>query len=122
MGKKIGRITNEALKALTEYSWPGNVRELEHFIERAVILSNDGKIHLSGLDDTLAPRVTDESLPVTPLADMERGYIERVLNATHWRVSGPTGAAAILGMKPTTLISRMKKLGIKKSSVAGFLK
>jgi len=122
MGKKIGKITNEALKALTEYSWPGNVRELEHFIERAVILSNDGKIHLSGLDDTLAPRVTDESLPVTPLADMERGYIERVLNATHWRVSGPTGAAAILGMKPTTLISRMKKLGIKKSSVAGFLK
>ena len=49
---------------------------------------------------------------------MERGYIERILNATHWKVSGPNGAASILGLKPTTLISRMKKLGIEKPSVA----
>ena len=122
MGKKIGRVTNEALKALVDYSWPGNVRELEHFIERAVILSDGGKIHLPGLDDTLVPRITGEGLPVTPLADMERGYIERILNATHWKVSGPNGAASILGMKPTTLISRMKKLGIEKPSVTEFLK
>ena len=65
------------------------MRELEHFIERAVILSDGGKIHLGGLDDSFVPRITDEGLPVTPLADMERGYIERILNATHWRVSGP---------------------------------
>ena len=118
MGKKIGKTANEALKMLMEYSWPGNVRELEHFIERAVILSDDGKIHLSGLDDSLGPRIAGEGLPVTPLADMERGYIEKILNATHWKVSGPNGAASILGLKPTTLISRMKKLGIEKPSVA----
>jgi chemotaxis protein methyltransferase CheR len=122
MGKKIGRVANDALKALIDYAWPGNVRELEHFIERAVILSDGGKIHLGGLDDSFVPRISSEALPVTPLADMERGYIERILNATHWRVSGPNGAASILGLKPTTLISRMKKLGIEKPSVAAFLK
>ena len=51
---------------------------------------------------------------------MERGYIEKILNATHWKVSGPNGAASILGLKPTTLISRMKKLGIEKPSVVVF--
>jgi transcriptional regulator with GAF, ATPase, and Fis domain len=122
MGKKIGRVASEALKALIDYAWPGNVRELEHFIERAVILSDGGKIHLGGLDDSFVPRISSEALPVTPLADMERGYIERILNATHWRVSGPNGAASILGLKPTTLISRMKKLGIEKPSAAAVLK
>ena len=116
------KLANETLKVLTEYAWPGNVRELEHFIERAVILSDDGRIHLSGLDDSLGPRIAGKDLPVTPLADMERGYIEKILNATHWKVSGPNGAASILGLKPTTLISRMKKLGIEKPSVAAFLK
>jgi transcriptional regulator with GAF, ATPase, and Fis domain len=122
MGKKIGRTANEALKMLMEYSWPGNVRELEHFIERAVILSDGGRIHVSGLDDSLGPRIAGEGLPVKPLADMERGYIEKILNATHWKVSGTNGAALILGLKPTTLISRMKKLGIEKPSVSTFLK
>jgi transcriptional regulator with GAF, ATPase, and Fis domain len=122
MGKKIGKTANEALKMLIEYSWPGNVRELEHFIERAVILSEGGKIHLSGLDESLGPRIAGEGISVTPLADMERGYIEKVLNATHWKVSGPNGAASILGLKPTTLISRMKKLGIEKPSVTAFLR
>jgi transcriptional regulator with GAF, ATPase, and Fis domain len=122
MGKKIGKTANGVLKMLVEYSWPGNVRELEHFIERAVILSDDGKIHFSGLDGSLNPRIAGEGLPVTPLADMERGYIEKILNATRWKVSGPNGAASILGLKPTTLISRMKKLGIEKPSVVVFLK
>jgi len=122
MGKKFGKTGSEALKMLMGYPWPGNVRELEHFVERAVILSDGGKVHFPGLDDTLGPRVTGESLPVTPLVDMERGYIEKILNATHWRVSGPSGAAAILGLKPTTLISRMKKLGIKKPAAPEFLK
>lgn len=122
MGKKIGKTANEALKMLMEYSWPGNVRELEHFIERAVILSDGGRIHVSGLDDSLGPRIAGEGLSVTPLADMERGYIEKILNATHWKVSGPNGAASILGLKPTTLISRMKKLGIEKPFVTAFLK
>jgi transcriptional regulator with GAF, ATPase, and Fis domain len=121
MGKQFGKTTNEALKMLMKYTWPGNVRELEHFIERAVILSDGGKIHFPGLDEALSPCITDESLPVTPLADMERVYIEKILNATRWRVSGPNGAAAILGLKPTTLISRMKKLGIKKPVAPEFL-
>jgi transcriptional regulator with GAF, ATPase, and Fis domain len=122
MGKKIGRTANEVLKMLMEYSWPGNVRELEHFIERAVILSEGGRIHFSGLDDAFGPRITGETLSVSSLADMERGYIEKILNATHWKVSGPNGAASILGLKPTTLISRMKKLGIEKSSATVFLR
>jgi formate hydrogenlyase transcriptional activator len=121
MGKKIGKTANEAFKMLMEYPWPGNVRELEHFIERAVILSDDGKIHVPGLDDSLGPRIGGEGLPVAPLADMEKGYIEKILNATHWKVSGPNGAASILGLKPTTLISRMKKLGIEKPLVTAFL-
>ncbi len=116
MGKKIRALPAEALKALLDYRWPGNVRELEHFIERAVIVSDGSKITLSTLENTVLQRITSDNTDTIPLADMERQYIEKILLATRWKVSGPHGAASILGMKPTTLLSRMKKLGIKKSS------
>jgi transcriptional regulator with GAF, ATPase, and Fis domain len=114
MGKEIKRIPNEELKKLVEYHWPGNVRELKHFIERAVILSDGLRISLSGLDHGSAHREPIESAGLLPWADMERDYLKKVLNATHWKVSGRNGAAAILGLKPTTLFFRMKKLGLRK--------
>jgi transcriptional regulator of acetoin/glycerol metabolism len=123
MGKKFMKPGSDALKRLIQYGWPGNVRELEHYIERAVILSEGGRMHFPALDDQMtAVNTSGEVAPVVPLADMERGYVEKILNATHWRVSGRNGAAAILGLKPTTLISRMKKLGITKPAATELLK
>lgn len=114
MGKEVKRIPREELKKLVEYHWPGNVRELKHFIERAVILSDGPRIGFSGLDHVTAQRDLTGPTGLMPLAEMERDYVEKVLNATHWKVSGKNGAAAILGLKPTTLFFRMKKLGLNK--------
>jgi transcriptional regulator with GAF, ATPase, and Fis domain len=115
MRKAIKRIPDEELKKLMEYHWPGNVRELEHFIERAVILSDGSRINFSGLHHTSARQISDDSHMLS-LSDVEREHIEKILNATYWRVSGPKGAASILGLKSTTLLFRMKKLGIRKPS------
>jgi formate hydrogenlyase transcriptional activator len=109
----IAPIPAKAIAELVHYDWPGNVRELQHVIERAVILSANG---------SLCPQVPARSpgvgstAPVTPqsatLDDMMRVHILDTLHATHWVVAGPHGAAARLGLKRTTLISRMEKLGI----------
>lgn len=115
MGKKMKSVTYDELKKLASYRWPGNVRELEHFIERAVILSDGEQIKFPSLEQPFEGQPRNESQDTPrPLAEMERSYIEGILHASHWRVSGPYGAAVILGLKPTTLLSRMKKLGIKK--------
>jgi transcriptional regulator with GAF, ATPase, and Fis domain len=115
MGKKLRSIANDELRKLAAYHWPGNVRELEHFIERAIILSSGGQIKFPSIEQPFEGQSLDESQgKPRPLAEMERSYIEGILNSTHWRVSGPNGAASILGLKPTTLLSRMKKLGIRK--------
>lgn len=115
MGKRIGIISKHEMNKLISYHWPGNVRELEHFIERAVILANGAEINFSGLQT-----IANEALAVheqsMSLEDVERSHIEKVLTMTHWRVNGPKGAASILGLKPSTLFFRIKKLGIKKFS------
>jgi formate hydrogenlyase transcriptional activator len=112
MGKPIENIPEETLSALSSYSWPGNVRELQNLIERAVILANDGV-----LPNTLPPTGA-EVITVSPaqptLKDSERALILRTLEAAGWLIGGPTGAAAKLGLKRTTLISKMKKLGISR--------
>jgi transcriptional regulator with GAF, ATPase, and Fis domain len=112
MGKPIENIPEETLSALSSYSWPGNVRELQNLIERAVILANDGV-----LPNTLPPTGT-EVITVSPtqptLKDSERALILRTLEAAGWLIGGPAGAAAKLGLKRTTLISKMKKLGISR--------
>jgi len=112
MGKSIENIPEETLSALSSYSWPGNVRELQNLIERAVILANDGV-----LPNTL-PASGTEVITVSPaqptLKDSERALILRTLEAAGWLIGGPTGAAAKLGLKRTTLISKMKKLGISR--------
>jgi formate hydrogenlyase transcriptional activator len=110
IGKSIDNIPEEFVDACKSYSWPGNIRELQNVIERAVILSNDGS-----LPNFLRPARTPLPLsfpPSTTLKESERILILGALEATGWMVGGPYGAAAMLGMKRTTLIARMKKHGI----------
>jgi formate hydrogenlyase transcriptional activator len=133
IGRKIARVSEDAMQVLREYSWPGNVRELENVIERAVILSSghelrvdDLALHPSGTNTTDSSTVLHE-LPVElhnaaasadgalSLTDIERRHILTVLERTSWRVDGPSGAARLLNLNPSTLRSRMKKLGIQRS-------
>jgi formate hydrogenlyase transcriptional activator len=114
LGKKIDRIPERMITALQRYQWPGNIRELEHVIERAVILSEGPELEpidwLSSSDNKV------ESAKTLTLEDMERQHIRDILEQTNWRVSGEKGAAKILGLNPTTLEARMKKLGIARPS------
>ena len=112
--KRIGKMAVSEMKKLLEYHWPGNIRELEHFIERTVILSDGHGISFSGIQQTPVQRTSNEDGIIVPLADMEREHIRKALNATRWKVYGPGGAAKILGLKPTTLLYRMKILDIRK--------
>ena len=104
--------------ALQRYQWPGNIRELEHVIERAVILSEGPELEAI---DWLSPSNQKRDMTQTlTLEEMERQHIRDVLEQTSWRVSGEKGAAKILGLNPTTLEARMKKLGIfRPSSLTG---
>jgi formate hydrogenlyase transcriptional activator len=110
LGKRIERVPAQVMAALAAYAWPGNVRELEHVVERAMIVS-DGP-ELTAADWLPKPHATSSPTQVATLVDVERGHILNVLEATGWRVSGSGGAADLLGLPPTTLESRMKKLGI----------
>jgi len=114
MGKHVGPLSAGVLDRLSEYSWPGNVRELQNVIERAVILSPRGRFELG--DVVAAPAAGDPKQQARSLEDVERQHIVAVLEETGWRVSGERGAARILGLKRTTLESRMKKLGILRRS------
>ena len=102
------------MTALSEYHWPGNVRELENFIERAVILSRGAELQIPLAE--LKHRTSDAPIAAAngfaTLEHAEREHIVRMLGETKWVIGGPTGAANRLGMKRTTLQSRMRKLGI----------
>ena len=121
-GRTIDTITTDDMSALKNYAWPGNVRELEHLIERSVILTRGRELRVPladltvGIRPSAAPAVLPaETVPpiIRPtLRDTERETIRRALEECRWRVGGPDGAAARLGLKRTTLISRMKKLGM----------
>ena len=95
------------MDALQRYPWPGNIRELKNVIENAMIISNDRILKLKPLAD-LSPILQRD----LKLEAVERNHIIDVLNKTSWRVSGQKGAAELLGLKPTTLEYRIKKLGI----------
>jgi len=112
MDRRIETIPGEEMEALTSYHWPGNVRELENLIERAVILSRGPALHVPLPEDRLSGESASAS-PVT-LEAAEREHILRTLRDTNWVIAGPHGAAARLGMKRTTLQSRMSKLGISR--------
>jgi formate hydrogenlyase transcriptional activator len=110
IGRQIEHIPPAMMSALSSYHWPGNIRELQNLIERAVILSNNGVLH-NPLPTTGA--VGALSLPTTP-KDLERALILQTLQAVGWVIGGAEGAAARLGLKRTTLISRMSKMGISR--------
>jgi transcriptional regulator with GAF, ATPase, and Fis domain len=112
MGKRIRRLPANEIKRLLAYHWPGNVRELKHLIERAVILSDGHGISFADLERSPAPNVSELDYGTMTMADMERSYITKILNLTGWKVSGQSGAAALLGLTHQTLFFRMKKLGI----------
>jgi len=123
MGKLICSVPKETLDAFTSYSWPGNVRELQNLIERAVILSEKGVLAnpFSTLDaNVLGENPTNPNFVVLRSAqedtfwNSQRAVILRALRASGWMVGGPRGAAARLGLKRTTLISKMRKLGISR--------
>jgi formate hydrogenlyase transcriptional activator len=109
MGKSIDSIPTQAMKRLKQFPWPGNVRELRNQIERAMIVSDGRSLTI----DLPAGARGPTSLPGT-LEEVERKHIREVLERVHWRISGKGGAAGILGLRPTTLHSRMRKLGISR--------
>ena len=109
LGKQITSIQKETLKALQDYPWPGNVRELESIVERAVILCPGPVLQLA---DKLEISFPPLSSAVRTLEETERNQILKILSETRWHIEGKDGAAAILGLHPSTLRARMHKLGI----------
>jgi formate hydrogenlyase transcriptional activator len=133
IGRKITRIQRETMDRLVSYSWPGNVRELENVIERAVILSRGSELEVApdvlpeiaavAHTQAAAPRpAPEEKGPAIPspqsIDQVERNHILEVLMRTNWRIEGADGAAALLNLNPSTLRSRMKKLGVQRSTQA----
>jgi formate hydrogenlyase transcriptional activator len=110
VGRPIEHIPPETMSALSSYQWPGNIRELQNLIERAVILSNNGV--LPNPLPTAASQGVIIPPTVTTLRDSERALILHTLQGVGWVIGGPKGAAAKLGLKRTTLICKMQKLGI----------
>ena len=138
-GRRLGRIFDpvpaEVLEVLRRYEWPGNVRELQNVIERAAVVSSGRRLQLpeawgsaedwKAVGTWMAP--TAEAAQLQPMWSLEestldqvgKNYILRILEQTGWRVEGPNGAAIILGLNPSTLRSRMQKLGIRRPSRSG---
>jgi transcriptional regulator with GAF, ATPase, and Fis domain len=117
MGKKIDQVPPSVMTRLQQYDWPGNVRELRNVLEQAVIHSPDRVLELpKGFEMPLSQMApTNPANGFDSLKTVERQHIVKVLEATGWRISGPKGAATILGFNPSTLRFRMKKLGIRKN-------
>ncbi|WP_213804166.1 sigma 54-interacting transcriptional regulator [Granulicella sp. dw_53] len=115
MNKKIDEIPAETMDALVRYRWPGNVRELQNFIERAVILSPHTVLRAPTSELEPFSSYKGSNAPLTGLEDVERDHILRVLDASNWVVGGRHGAAERLGMKRTSLVYKMQKLGINRS-------
>ena len=112
VGKGISSISPVSLRILQEYSWPGNVRELANVLERAVINTSGAVLRI--VDHFEKPAATELVQTEKTLEEMEKEYIARILDSTGWRIEGRRGAARILGLNPSTLRTRMAKLGIQK--------
>ncbi len=115
--RNVSAISPEAMTALTNYHWPGNIRELEHVVERSVLLASDETIRKEQVFN-LFPKdpenFEETSRQIKTIKEIEVDHIMHVLNLCKGKVSGQDGAAALLGIPDSTLVSRMKKLGIKK--------
>lgn len=113
MGREIKNIPDKVIDALMLYDWPGNIRELENMVERALILSVGSTLEYGDWIPS-AKKIGANQTKLLKMEDVEKEHIISVLNQTNWKVSGEKGAAKILGLNPTTLESRMKKLEIKR--------
>src|ERR1700719_629239 len=111
MKRQIDTISASTMEQLTEYAWPGNIRELQNFIERAVILTTGSTLY-APLGDLKSPVETAPA--ATTLKQAESGHILKILRETHWVVGGPRGAAVRLGLKRTTLMGKMRRLGLSR--------
>jgi formate hydrogenlyase transcriptional activator len=118
MNKKVRSVSPATLALLTEYHWPGNVRELENLIERAMIVSSEDTLHIDPHWLPGASRADIEHQACSSLADIERRAILDALQRCRGRIYGANGAAAALGLKPTTLYGKMRKLRISKQTLA----
>ncbi len=107
MGKRIESIPKKTMDVLLSYYWPGNVRELRNVIERAMILGRDNILRVE-----LPKTETLRNIKTMTMQESEKTHILQVLRITGWRIRGKGGAAEVLGLKPSTLESRMSKLGI----------
>lgn len=120
--KKHGRnkldLSLEVKNSLKEYHWPGNVRELKNVIERAVLLSSNGYLELNLTASSKSSSMDNPFTDLPTFEDLQRRYISHVLEKTNGRIGGPGAAAEILGMKRTTLSSRIKKLGIQNTRLS----
>jgi formate hydrogenlyase transcriptional activator len=116
MRKEIEAIPADAMEVLVNYSWPGNIRELRNVLERSVILTSGARLRIP--KDALGEAVQAPEAAVLPMADAERKHILEALTARNWVVGGRNGAAALLGLKRSTLQSRMQKLGIQRARAA----
>jgi transcriptional regulator with GAF, ATPase, and Fis domain len=120
LGRPISRMTAGTLPALERYDWPGNIRELENVLQQAIILSHDGVLDLADFigQSIEIDRTTPGLERSQALVDVERDYIRRVLDSARWRIEGAAGAADVLGLRSSTLRTRMQKLGLQRSSQA----
>ena len=115
MGKRITTVPQEVEQILKSYAWPGNVRELENIIGRAVITTHGPILRLAeGLGEGSPCADEQQEATTTGLREVERSHILKTLEAVKWKIEGPTGAAQALGLKPSTLRTRMEKLDIRR--------
>ena len=126
LGRQPASLSSEVMEMLQAYDWPENVRELEHFIQRAVIACKGSQIEVADLmqygfdgfdivNAIIGLKGESQEREIMPLLELERRHILEVLNATNGQVKGAQGAAALLGVPPSTLYGKMRKLGIKRS-------
>jgi transcriptional regulator with GAF, ATPase, and Fis domain len=120
IGRKMDGLSDDTLRRLQAYPWPGNVRELENILERAIILARGPLLEIGADVLPPTPGAGQPAPEAGPLADtleeMERRHVLATLTRTDWVIDGPRGAAKILGLHPSTLRSRMKKLGISRTA------
>jgi DNA-binding NtrC family response regulator len=113
LGKELRGVAQKSMASLMRYDWPGNIRELQNVVERAVVTASGPLLQI---DDSLLQSQTGATLvsSIDTLENNERNHILRALNQTNWVIHGKKGAAELLGINPSTLRSRMEKIGIKK--------
>jgi formate hydrogenlyase transcriptional activator len=114
LAKHVEKISSEAMELLAGYDWPGNVRELTNLLERAVILCDSEVLQKEHIG--ISPRRSGHETELTTLEEAERRHILKALEETNWVVGGANGAAKRLNLNRTTLLAKMKKLGIEKKS------